>query len=270
MKSMLERTNGRRTTQEPDNDVALARLEAGLEQQRQEMARMMAELTRMQQSMHAPPPQPATPDDDLEAILQDNERLREQVRELQRQLSAVPPDDSAKLREENAVLRQLLDVQQNAPPARSADDQEEIATLNRLLQEKEAEIAKLQKTPGPMRETDLESYESELNQFRQQLEQDRAKLNKEIEQLRLRNAELDEATREMEMEMSRERAELGRERQRLDRLREDVRLEMERIQREGGVRESLANVHKLREEMNKKQGNPLNDKLKNLRNQLSE
>ena len=104
------------------------------------------------------------------------------------------------------------------------------------------------------------------------------KLNAEIEQLRMRNAELDEAVREMEMEMSRERAELARERTRLDRLREETRLEMERMQREGSVRESLVGVNKLREEMAQQRKQPagatgttpLNDRLKNFRNRLSE
>ena len=123
---------------------------------------------------------------------------------------------------------------------------------------------------------DLERYEAELNQFRQQLESDRAKLSKEFEQLRLRNAELDEATREMEMAMSKERAELGRERIRLDRLREEVRNDVERAQRDGGMRESLAPVNKLREEITQKkgagkeEGNRLGDRLRSFRNRLSD
>jgi hypothetical protein len=63
---------------------------------------------------------------------------------------------------------------------------------------------------------------------------------------------------------------------RLDRLREEVRTEMERMQREAGVRESLAPVQRLREEMNVKKGvagqpdKRLNERLKGLRNQLQE
>ncbi len=100
----------------------------------------------------------------------------------------------------------------------------------------------------------MESFEAELHQERQHLEAERAKFNKEIDQLRLRNAELDEATREMEMEMSKERAELARERIRLDRLREEVRNEVERVQRDAPIRESLASVNKLREEITQKNG----------------
>ena len=131
----------------------------------------------------------------------------------------------------------------------------------------------------PASEADVDSIEAELNEFRKQLEVDRQKLNAEIQQIRTRNEELDEATREMEMEMSRERAELARERQRLERLRDEVKVDLERLQRDGGMRESLAPVQRLREEMhNKKQpggktSHPeeaLNDRLRTFRNRLSE
>ena len=89
-----------------------------------------------------------------------------------------------------------------------------------------------------------------------------------------RNAEVDESVRDMEMDMSRERAELARERTRLDRLRDEVRIEMERLEGNVPVRESLVGVQKLREEMNKgKQptpGNALNDRLKNFRSKVAE
>jgi hypothetical protein len=128
----------------------------------------------------------------------------------------------------------------------------EAALLRELLAEKDALLAELQQRPAARieEEFDAESYEAELNQFRRQLEQDRTRLNEEIDQLRGRNQELDETTREMEMEMSRERAELSRERTRLERLREEVRAELERFQRDAGMRERLAPVNRLREELN--------------------
>jgi len=116
-----------------------------------------------------------------------------------------------------------------------------------LLEELRQQPSETPKAPAPV--TDISTYEAELNDFQRQLENDRKKLNTEIEQLRARNVEMDEATREMELELSRERAELARERQRLDRLREEARLELERVQREAGVRDRLAPVQKLREEI---------------------
>lgn len=269
------------------DDPVLTRVEAGLQQQRQDLARMMQDLEKMQAALHQ------RQDNDLQALLLDNEELRARVHELEKRVSGAadidaPTDKQIRdLQSENHFLRQLLEVQNSTPapaPVTVADpaQAQEIETLHHVLQQKDEEITTLKKqaaaaanaSRGPLREADLENYETELNQFRQQLEKDRNKLNAEIEQLRSRNAELDEAVREMEMEMSRERAELARERTRLDRLREEVRLEMERVQREGPVRESLVNVNKLREEMTQRrqpqQPNALNDRLKNLRTRLND
>ncbi len=51
------------------------------------------------------------------------------------------------------------------------------------------------------------------------------------------------------MEMSRERAELGRERIRMERMRDELKTDVEKMQREMSVRESLAPVQRLRDEM---------------------
>jgi pSer/pThr/pTyr-binding forkhead associated (FHA) protein len=274
---MLEQINGHRSPTAADPQ-SLARVEASLQQQRQDLARMMADLEKIQQALHVPQ------GPDLQELTEENQYLRSQLRNLEERLSSPPPAEDQQLqalRRENEVLHQLLEVQETA--SKPAANSEEIDLLNQMLRDKEEQIAQLQmqlqKQPakperGAPRETDLEAYEAELNKDRQQLEKDRAKLNAEIDQLRFRNAELDEAVREMEMEMSRERAELARERMRLDRLREEARLENERMQREGPVRESLVNVNKLREEMTQRKqpapANPLNDRLKNFRNKLSE
>ena len=77
-------------------------------------------------------------------------------------------------------------------------------------------------------------------------------------------------------EMSKERAELGRERIRLERVRDETKADMERLQREIAVRDSMAPVQKLRDEMTGKAAPPakadksLNDRLRGFRNQLSD
>jgi DNA repair exonuclease SbcCD ATPase subunit len=120
--------------------------------------------------------------------------------------------------------------------------------LRRGLEEKEELLDGLRReAEAPREAVDLESFEAELNRYRQQLESDRQKVNAELQHLRTRNEELDEATREMEMEFSRERAELARERTKLERLREEVRAELERMQRDVPMRESMMSVHRLRE-----------------------
>jgi len=158
---------------------------------------------------------------------------------------------------ENEELRRRLaesDLRQavsHVPRPEANRETENLSAENELLRESLEEhkrlLEEVRQHANGTEPVDLDSYEAELNQYRQQLEQDRARLNAEIEQLRTRNKELDEATREMEMEMSRERAELARERTRLDRLRDEVRVESERLQREANVRDTLAPVQKLRE-----------------------
>ena len=238
-------------------------------------------------------------DDAMRAQRTELKRMLAELRELQTSIKAQQGADVPALIEENATLRGLLEEQENRParnldqaPADNAKELEELKSenvlLHQLLQEKDSAFADLKKQlvdvtnqlqakpAAPPQIMDLDNFEAELHKERQQLEGDRAKLQKEIEQLRVRNAELDDATREMEMEMSKERAEFGRERTRLERLREEVRAEAERVQREAGVRESLAPVNKLREEMNQKkgagktEGARVNDRLHSFRNRLSD
>ena len=154
----------------------------------------------------------------------------------------------------------------------------EIRLLKELLGEKDIEIRELAEAADKSSMGDTETYEAELNRFRKELESDRNKLNDEITSLRVRNTELDEATREMEMEMSRERAEMARERIRLDRLRDEIKVDMERMQREQEVRGTLGAVHKLRDEIKANgaggtggsahggKGAPVADRLRSLRN----
>jgi septal ring factor EnvC (AmiA/AmiB activator) len=130
----------------------------------------------------------------------------------------------------------------------------EVVALREQLQEKEVLIAGLrgasQESPAASALTDGDGdYEAELTEFRRQLEADRRELNEEIQQLRARNAELNEVVRETELQLSRERAQLARERVQLDRLREEIRQELERAQRTADVRERLAAVERLKEQV---------------------
>ena len=216
-----------------------------------------------------------------DALRKENEELRQILTEYEERLAAEIASgvsggssaNDAPLREENEMLRQLLqekdklldEIRGGAAPATGelpAEVREQMEAQASELERLKGEVVRLEqqaaeqlqkeaaapKVPLP-EDGDLESYEAELIRDRQQLEADRTALNKEIETLRSRTTELDEATREMEMEMSRERAEMARERMRLDRLRDEIKSEMERLQRDGGVRESLASFQRLREEV---------------------
>jgi chromosome segregation ATPase len=104
----------------------------------------------------------------------------------------------------------------------------------------------------PRNNTECADYEAELNEFRRQMETDRQALDKDIEQFRTRTAELHEAVRDAELELSRERAQLARERLQLDRLREEIRQELERGQRDASHHHHLAPVQRLKEELNER------------------
>jgi len=235
--------------------AALAQAEASLREQRGGLTRMMAELKQMQEAIRS------QQNAEVEALRQENQQLHQLLAERDRERvetaesMAVPDNATTELRSEIDLLRQLL--------------QEKDALLEELRRQPPEPL----KPAAPV--ADIGTYEAELNEFQRQLENDRNKLNAEIEQLRARNEEMDEATREMELELSRERAELARERQRLDRLREEARLELEKVQREAGVRDRLAPVQKLREEITggsaaQPEDAGLTARLRNLRSKLSD
>jgi pSer/pThr/pTyr-binding forkhead associated (FHA) protein len=217
------------------------------------------------------------PNDAAVEVREENKLLRQMLDEAEAELrnakSAPIQGDSnelEQLRGENDLLRTLLHEKEDALSA-SGDSanvdklKEQLQVLQESLNEREAQIAEL-KEGAQIGDTD--TYEAELNTFRKELEKDRTRLNKEIDTLRIRNQELDEATREMEMEMSRERAEMARERIRLDRLREELKADMEKMQREHDVRGSLASVHKLRDEIAQRTAGSNIDGKKNVADRL--
>jgi hypothetical protein len=171
--------------------------------------------------------------------------------------------DAIQLRNENNELRQLIaemEEQLAQKLERSNEDklglEEENAELRRAMHEKEEFIEELRRASLKLAENpearEAADYEAELAEFRQQLEADRQELDVQLEQLRARNDELTDATREAELEMSRERAQVARERAQLDRMRDEFRQEVERLQRNAGMQESLASVRKLKNEISER------------------
>jgi DNA repair exonuclease SbcCD ATPase subunit len=167
------------------------------------------------------------------------------------------------LARENDRLRALLaqenpDAAQASPPPMPEilhELQERVDLLEEQLREKESVIAEFQAQPParvPSTDAELEDFEAELNEFRRHLEADRQALDDEREQLAARNVELQETLRQSELDLSRERAQLARERAQLDRLRVEIRQEIDRAQRDAGVREKLAPVRRLQDEMTEK------------------
>jgi pSer/pThr/pTyr-binding forkhead associated (FHA) protein len=224
--------------------AALAQAEETLREQRQNLDDLLADLQEARPV--AAPVEGAA----LLQLREENEQLRQ---------SSVQDGRIQELQSENEELKRLLaaleEQRQHAEVAgeQAPPSSTEVECLRKLLAEREAELREMNReTEEALGRTETRFVEAQLSEYRRQLETDRQKLAREIEQVRIRDQELDEATRELELEMSRERAELARERQRLERLREDVRLETERLQRESGMRERLAPVQSLREEMSGK------------------
>jgi len=240
---------------------------------------MIGELRQLQEELRRPHKA------ELQTLAAENERLRHAVTEYAARLTQ-PAETEAPTRElddaraEAELLRELLDERERqlaelhnllgtaepagslgASEARLAPLQAENDLLKQLLAEKDSLVEELREkaAPKPAKSaSELERYEAELNEYRLQMEADQGKLTRELEQLRVRNQELDDATREMEMEMSRERAEMGRERIRVERMRDELKTDMEKMQREMSVRECLAPVQRLRDEMAQKKGSGSN------------
>jgi pSer/pThr/pTyr-binding forkhead associated (FHA) protein len=272
-----------------EQQAALALQEAGVRAQKAELMRMMGDLKKMQDDLRKQPRADLSAlQAELDRANQENAALRGVVEKLGQTAGSVSDDEVLRqvnelraeldlLNEELLNKEQMLADLQNKPSNDGAFEQirAENLMLKTLLEEKTKFVAE-QPAPAPKTENDLERYETELNEFRRQLENDRGKLNQEVEMLRERNKELDEAIREMEMEMSKERAELARERMRLERVREEVKGDTERLQRELAVRDSMAPVQKLRDELAQKHGTPakgekpLNDRLRSIRGQLTD
>lgn len=166
-------------------------------------------------------------------LLKQNEELRQQL--------ASRPEPLVADSEERVRANEQLD-----------ELRREIVALRQQLREKDALIGALRGEHSlPASEfssaVDLTKYEVELNLFRRQLEADRRALNAELRQAKARKEEIEEAARQAELELSRERANLARERAWLERLRDETRLELERLQREAAVRERLVPFQRLAE-----------------------
>jgi chromosome segregation ATPase len=238
---------------------------------REELARLQFELREMYQKGRSPDGA------ELEELRQENELLRKlleesaerQVAETKERLKTFQTGKEEAAAEIAILRRQLQEqdalIEELHKPCQETGDpspndtmitayETELADLRHQLQEQITLIEELRQQCQEMADLspegrDAADYEAELNEFRRQIESDRQTLNEEIKQLRARNAELNDAAREAELELSRERAQLARERVQLDRMREEIRQALERAQREAGVRELLAPLQRLKDEM---------------------
>jgi hypothetical protein len=263
MKDQWVRSQAKSAEALEEQQSVLSQQENAVRAHKAELGRMMAELKKLQEDLRK------QAKGDLRGLQEELEKAQVENVELRAMLenaTSAPSSEIDELRAQVKLLQDELEAKELAlldlrevPPVSQSNDSANLRAQNdllkKLLEEKNQILEEMSTANAqtPKSEGDLEHYEAELNEFRRQLETDRNKLNAEVELLRERNTELDEAVREMEMEMSKERADLARERMRLERVREEIKTDMDKLQREASVRDSLAGVQKLRDEMNGKQ-----------------
>jgi pSer/pThr/pTyr-binding forkhead associated (FHA) protein len=177
---------------------------------------------------------------------------QEQYGALQAEVAALDAR-SQQRQAELATERDKARAEADAAAARVQELQSISESLRREIQDRESVLEKLRRQldqqSSPVNLEHSGSYERELNAYRLELEQNRRELNEQLYQLQARQAEVEVAAREAEVQMSRERAVIARERAELTRLRDEIRLAKDRSTREGGVRDRLATLHRLKQEM---------------------
>lgn len=235
----------------PERDAALGaavsrELALILDRRSQELNCFARHLRRCRQQLHEQPPRRAA-----EAEGEAN-RWQEQYQALQVELTAL----DARAQQREAELTAERDGARGAAEALDSSVKELQGigeSLRREIHDREVVLEKLRRQlEQQSAQVNLEhsgSYERELNAFRLELENDRQELNEQICQLQVRQAEMEAAAREAELQMSRERAVIARERAELTRLRDEIRIAKDRTAREGNVRDRLANIHRLKQEL---------------------
>jgi len=171
-------------------------------------------------------------------------------------------DEFAQLRAENQEMHKLIEelkqifeqaTQQEAAKAKTIGDlQSHIAEMERLITERDSQVAMLtdqiteleqhiqnvpvhEPPPPPPTEDELAKMADELEKERCKLTQDRRKLDQDREQLQDDEESLMKQMREMEVQMAKERAEMARQRTDLQRLHGEVRHELDQLQRGDGA-----------------------------------
>jgi hypothetical protein len=216
------------------------------EQSERQQTQEAAQLARQRQELEQE--EAALRDKHLELV-----QTMSELKEMHQRLVAEHRSEQETLQGENVQLKQQLAERDQVlhelagGPAGSGENLEEmrreLVELGKQLEQKDTLISALRGETSvsllPPSTGDAVGYEIELNLFRRQLETDRVALNAEIRQIQARRGELDDDIRQAELELSRERATLARERAWVERLRDEVRIELERIRREGDLRERL-------------------------------
>ncbi len=229
-------------------------LAALLDRRSQELNHFARYLRRCRQQFRSPtPPPPDTVSEAERARRQEeSDHWQQQYQALQAELAAL----DTRLQQRHTELmgeRDKARVEADGLASTVKELQAISESLRREIHDRDVVLEKLRRQLDQQAsQVNLEhsgSYERELNAFRLELERDRQDLNEEICQLQVRQAEMEAAVREAELQMSRERAAIARERAELTRLRDEIRITKDRTIRESSVRDRLANLSRIRQEI---------------------
>jgi hypothetical protein len=163
---------------------------------------------------------------DQEVVLRENAQLREKLNELERLVANSSLEREKALAQQKAEYETLLE-----------EKSEMIRNLHRKVQELQARPPAAGNAP---REEELLALGEELERERQILKEDEAALMAQMGQ--------------MEVQMSRERAEIARQRNELQRLQNEIRRELELAPRDATLRERLAPLQRIQQEISQRSG----------------
>ena len=255
----LQRDCDRRQAQLHEAERALAADRAALEQERERSRSRAEEEASVEFGQAAAEGQPAVVPAELADLSFQLERRGAELDHfaafLHRTRQELREAEARLAREQARLERQAAEATPGpgSTPAPAGDTAALVQSLRAEIANRDAAIARLQQQlDRQAARTNVEnsgSYEAELHRFRLELEEDRRVLNEQIAQLQQRQEEMEEAARETELQLSKERAIFANERAEMNRLREEIRQERERQQREGGARDRLGSVSKLKEEL---------------------
>jgi hypothetical protein len=167
------------------------------------------------------------PNDEMVSQLQaENQELRTIITELQGELEAASGKQENDWTERQKEYERMLDEKTDM-----------IRSLHVQIQEMGNQI----RPPTP-KEEELFSMSEELERERAQLQQERRKVEEEARQLKQDEEVMTEEMRKMEIQMARERADMARQRTELTRISEEIRSELDRIERDRGLSDKLVQL----------------------------
>jgi len=177
---------------------------------------------------------------EIEHLRSENDQLRSLCHELEQALQEaaqqLQPDLEQQIREYDAVLEEKNEL---------------IRQLHQQLQETQAALEEAEarvSQPAPARapqghvpcEQELLALSEELERERRQLQEDEQTLMDQM--------------REMEVSMARERAEMARQRNDLQRLQGEIRHELERLERDGGIQSKIDSLRSKLQDVTARRG----------------